>query len=241
VAESRRFRATQGAGRITGSAGWEEDAAAMQAQLKKTARRTTCGIHIAASDAKIPIMFHQADLFDAVEVEQRTPAKPLNLPALIERIADFSPRPRYTFMVLNLIAKAARGNSGSAGPYVDTEEEARVPLRDWLCDSLVPMAKRDARRLMIVEEVKASLADQGALPDDAEEAAKAIDTEVRERVRRSGRCNVSRAVSDLVRAGLVRRHYQGYRVDHHNRGAQREAVYTITEAAARALWSQKTR
>ena len=75
--------------------------------------------------------------------------------------------------------------------------------------------------------------------DDAEQAARAIDNEVRERVRRSGRCNVSRAVSDLVRAGLVRRHYQGYRVDHHNRGAQREAVYTITEAAARALWSQR--
>jgi hypothetical protein len=186
-------------------------------------------------------MFHQADLFDAVEVGQGAPAKPLNLPALIERIADFSPRPRYTFMVLNLIAKAAGGNSGSAGPYVDTEAEARVPLRDWLCDSLVPMAKRDARRLMIVEEVRVSLAAQNALPEDAEEAARTIDSEVRERVRRSGRCNVSRAVSDLVRAGLVRRHYQGYRVDHHNRGAQREAVYTITEAAARALLSQQAR
>lgn len=45
--------------------------------------------------------------------------------------------------------------------------------------------------------------------------------------------------SDLVKAGLVRRHYQGYRVDHHNRGAQREAVYTITEAAACALVSQR--
>jgi hypothetical protein len=206
---------------------------------EKTDGRGTNGIHIAAGDAKIHLMFYQTD--DAVEVGQAAPAKPLNLPALIERIADFSARPRYAFMVLNLIAKAPGGNSGSAGPYVDTEEEARVPLRDWLCDSLVPMAKRDARRLTIVEEVKASLAAQGALPEDAEEAARTIDQEVRERVRRSGRCNVSRAVSDLVRAGLVRRHYQGYRVDHHNRGAQREAVYTITEAAARALWSQKAR
>jgi hypothetical protein len=206
---------------------------------EKIDERRTNGIHIAASDAKIHLMFHQADLFDAAEVGQGAPAKSLNLPALIERIADFSPRPRYAFMVLNLIAKAAGGNSGSAGPYVDTEDEVRVPLRDWLCDSLVPMAKRDARRLIIVEEVKTSLAAQDALPEDPGEAAKAIDNEVRERVRRSGRCNVSRAVSDLVRAGLVRRHYQGYRVDHHNRGAQREAVYTITEAAARALWAQR--
>jgi hypothetical protein len=184
-------------------------------------------------------MFHQADLFDAVDAGQGVPARSLNLPALIERIADFSPRPRYTFMVLNLIARAAGSNSGSAGPYVIDDEVGRVPLRDWLCDSLVPMAKRDARRLIIVEEVRASLSEQNALPDDPAEAARVIDTEVRTRVRRSGRCNVSRAVSDLVRAGLVRRHYQGVRVDHHNRGAQREAVYTITDAAAGALGSSR--
>ncbi|MDO6414366.1 hypothetical protein Q4F19_08235 [Sphingomonas sp. BIUV-7] len=28
-------------------------------------------------------------------------------------------------------------------------------------------------------------------------------------------------------ARLVTRHYHGYRIDHSNRGAQREAVYTI--------------
>lgn len=38
-------------------------------------------------------------------------------------------------MVLNLIAKFANSNNGSAGPYV-VEEDRRVPLRDWLCDSL---------------------------------------------------------------------------------------------------------
>jgi len=35
----------------------------------------------------------------------------------------------------------------------------------------------------------------------------------------------------MVAAGLLRRHYQGYRVDHHNRGAQRQAVYTLTGLA----------
>ena len=134
----------------------------------------------------------------------------------------------------DLIAKAAGKNSGSAGPYVQ-DDGRNVPLRDWLCDSLVPMAQRDARRLTIVSEVTAALAACNALPADADEAARLVDAEVRERVRQSGRCNVSRAVSDLVRAGLIRRHYQGYRVDHHNRWAQREAVYTITEAAASAL------
>lgn len=179
-------------------------------------------------------MFHQPDLFDAVDATRDGLDPSLNLPALIERIANVSLRPRYAFMVLNLIAKAAGNNSGSAGPYV-YHDARRIPLRDWLCDSLVPMAKRDARRLAIVDEVRASLAARRELPDDMGEATQLIEEEVRARVRRSGRCNVSRAVSDLVRAGLVRRHYQGFRVDHHNRGAQREAVYTITPAAAEAL------
>lgn len=179
-------------------------------------------------------MFHQPDLFDAARTTGLDKRDSLDLPDLIERIADVSSRPRYAFMVLNLIAKVANSNSGSAGPYV-LDQDRRVPLRDWLCDSLVPMAKRDARRLAIVAEVRASLDQANMLPSDANAADRLVEEEVRARVRRSGRCNVSRAVSDLVRAGLVRRHYQGFRVDHHNRGAQREAVYTLTAAAAGAL------
>lgn len=178
-------------------------------------------------------MFHQPDLFETLRSERSAPAMPLGLPDIIERIADVSHRPRYAFMVLNLIAKASRAN-GSAGPYV-IENGRRILLRDWLCDSLIPIAKRDARRLSIVSEVTATLEARNVLPADEGEAARMVDAEVRERVRRSGRCNVSRAVSDLVRAGLVRRHYQGFRVDHHNRGAQREAVYTLTEIASMAL------
>ncbi len=179
-------------------------------------------------------MFYQADLFEAAKPVQGDQARSLDLPGLIERIADVSARPRYAFMVLNLIAKAAGKNSGSAGPYV-IEGDRRIALRDWLCDCLVPMAQRDARRLAIVAQVRGALMTDNSLPADPHEAAQIIDEHVRARVRHSGRCNVSRAVSDLVRAGLIRRHYQGYRVDHQNRGAQREAVYTITEAAAGAL------
>lgn len=180
-------------------------------------------------------MFHQPDLFDAIEPSHSEHGQDsLDLPAVIERIAGISPRPRYTFMVLNLIAQAAGSNSGSAGPYV-TNGGQRTLLRDWLCDSLVPMAQRDPRRRAIVAEVRSSLASRNMLPADPTETDRIVEREVRTRVRRSGRTNVSRAVSDLVRAGLLRRHYQGYRVDHHNRGAQREAVYTITEAAALAL------
>lgn len=166
-------------------------------------------------------MFYQADLFERTEAS----SKSMDLPALLGAIAAASPRPKFTYMLLQLIAEIA-DDAGRAGPYVAVDGGA-VPVRDWLCDALVPMAQRDARRRSTIEAVRAELEHAKALPADRAEADRVVEEKVRERVRSSGRCNVSRAVSDLVRAGLLSRHYQGFRVDHHNRGAQREAVYTL--------------
>lgn len=157
----------------------------------------------------------------------------LDLPAVLERLAGVSARPRYTYMVLNLIARAA-GQTDSAGPYV-REGEVAMPIRDWLTAALMPMAHRGVRRQAVVAQVRADLERDDGLPDDAKLAEQVVSEEVQARILRSGRTNVSRAVSDLVRAGLVRRHYQGFRVDHKNRGAQREAVYTIAPIARRVL------
>ncbi|WP_052757562.1 hypothetical protein [Sphingobium chungbukense] len=159
----------------------------------------------------------------------------LDVPGILERLADFCERPRYSFMVLNLIAQLS-AKTGSAGPFVRAGE-TRIPVRDWLSDALTPVAQRDPRRLAIAEKVRRALEDDNALPEDSAAAGALIDDLVRERIRISGRTNVSRAVSELVRAGLVQRRYQGYRVDHHNRGAQRQVMYAITEEARRALRS----
>ncbi|MET0364547.1 MAG: hypothetical protein ABW169_07820 [Sphingobium sp.] len=174
-------------------------------------------------------MFQQPDLFAGAVAAPTSQ----NLAMLIDRIAVYSRRPRYTFMVLNLIAEAA-GSSDRAGPYVNAGG-LRQPIRDWLCDALLPLAHRDPRRRAIIARVRSDLAQKALLPDDAAAAEQLVEKEVREQVRRSGRCNVSTAVSDLVRAGLLRRHYQGFRVDHHNRGAQREAVYTLLPETRAAL------
>lgn len=149
----------------------------------------------------------------------------LDLPCVMRRVAVHSARPRYTFLVLDLISRAA-GSSGRAGPYV-REGEALVPIREWLCDAIQPIAGRHHRRLAITDEVRRSLAAMGGLPDDPAEAERAVSEAVRDRVRASGMTAISRAVSELVRAGLLKRHYQGYRVDHVNRGAQRQAVYIV--------------
>ena len=179
----------------------------------------------------------QPDLFSledcARPVKAGEPTRPLDLPAILERLTIVCERPRYSFMVLNLIAQAS-AQTGSAGPYI-REGDRRSPVRDWLCDALVPVAQRDPRRLAIADKVRQDLEAKCALPVDPVAANRIVDAQVRKRVRQSGRTNVSRAVSELVRAGFVRRHYQGYRVDHQNRGAQRQAVYTITEEARRAL------
>lgn len=157
----------------------------------------------------------------------------LNLPLIMQRVAEHSSRPRYTFMVLDLIARIAKEN-GHAGPYVH-DGDAFVPIREWLCLAIAPTASHHHRRVAMIEQVRASLETEGQLPENPEEANEAISGFVRERVRSSGMTAVSRAVSELVQAGLITRYYQGYRIDHDNRGAQRLAVYVVSEPVRRVL------
>lgn len=157
-----------------------------------------------------------------------TPLKPAtscDIAALLERLAQVSSRPRYACMLLNLIAQVA-GPDGSAGPWIKRDNEL-VSLRDWLCDALTPMAQRGLRNATLAERVHRDLIRGGSLPRDAEDAQRAIAEEMRVRIRTAGKSNLSRVVSELVNAGFLRRHYQGYRVDHQNRGGQRHAVYTL--------------
>lgn len=167
-------------------------------------------------------MFHQLDMF----ASEPAPVDILDMPALIEKVMQVSLRPRYTLIVLNLLAKAA-DPKGVAGPYILEKGEA-VPVRDWLGRAMIPMAQRNYRRSAMRRQCLEELRAENRLPTDPAEADTVIASMMQDRLRESARCSVSRAVSDLVRAGLVRRHYQGYCVDHHNRGAQREAVYTLT-------------
>jgi hypothetical protein len=55
-----------------------------------------------------------------------------------------------------------------------------------------------------------------------------------------GKANVGRAVSDIVRAGLVRRHYDGRVTDHCNRGDERLAVYAVAPSILNAIRSRPT-
>jgi hypothetical protein len=160
------------------------------------------------------------------------------LPALLDQLASVSTRPRYAFMLLNLIAEVADAK-GSAGPYV-SHPGGTVLLRDWLCDALVPMAQRDSKRRALT----AKICEELGLPEQAVTGGAgtqaAVDEEVRTRVRAAGKANLSRAATELVKAGLLERHYEGYRIDHKNRGAQRHAVYTLAGSARSLLVGQSS-
>lgn len=182
----------------------------------------------------------QPDLFEGSAASGVTPAEaaatssvPADLPGILERLAATCERPRYSFMVLNLIAQASAG-TGCAGPYISQGDE-RVSVRDWLSQALSPVARREHQRIAMIARASRDLAAAGQLPTDPGQRELAIDAEVQRRLQHSRRTNVSRAVSELVRAGLIQRHYKGYRVDHVNRGAQRQAVYTVRQDVRIAL------
>jgi len=189
------------------------------------------GIHKSPALCLIRSMF-QPDLFaPSIPTEAQAPA--VGLPDIVRMIAEHSARPRYTFMVLDLIARVARSN-GQAGPLV-RDREALVPIREWLATTIAPSGARHHQRRANAGKVRAALAARGELPADPAEADRLVVAEVSERIRETGMTAVSRAVSELVKAGLIQRHYQGYLVDHENRGAQRHAVYTVTAAVRTAL------
>lgn len=146
-------------------------------------------------------------------------------------LAEASRRPRYAFLVLQLVAEVADGR-GQAGPFVAAGGEP-VLLRDWLGTQLLPMSEQPARRAALRERVAASLRDELTGKAQIDEAH--IEAAVEEQALAVGRANISRATSDLVRAGLVTRHYAGYATNHRNRGGGRHAVYVVKPAVLRLL------
>ena len=146
-------------------------------------------------------------------------------------LAEVSSRPRYAFLVLQLVAEAADGR-GQAGPFVCRDGKPTL-LRDWLCTQLLPLSEQNGRRAALRARVAASLENE-LTGDEAGDAAR-IDLAVEGQVLAVGRANVSRAISDLVRGGLVTRHYAGYATNHRNRGGGRHAVYVVNPGVLRLL------
>lgn len=143
--------------------------------------------------------------------------------SVLSVLAKVSRRPRYAFLVLQLVAEIA-DKRGHAGPFV-RHGDTVVLLREWLCSQLLPLTAQNMRRAALRARVEASLAN--TMTGDPRLDAIIVAEAVEEQVRSAGRTNVSRAISDLVRAGLVTRHYAGFATNHSNRGGGRNAVYVV--------------
>lgn len=154
----------------------------------------------------------------------------LSIGDILDKLSETSKRPRYAFMVLNLLAEQA-GPGNKAGPFV-REGEAKLPLREWLGDRLSRMSGRDGRRRQLERRIRSSIPD---LPDDLIEAQAMVDAAVAKRVRSTGADNASRVMAELEKCGFLRRYYQGFRTDHTNRGGLRHLVCVLDGDAVAAL------
>jgi len=135
-------------------------------------------------------------------------------------------------MILHLLAEKA-GPGGKAGPIITDEDEERLPLREYIGKRLSKMSGRDGRRRQLEQRVRSELA--AKLPQDLFEAQELVDREVAERIRASGADNFSRVVSELERAGYLKRFYQGFRKNHTNRGGLRHLVCVLDPDVNAAL------
>jgi hypothetical protein len=153
------------------------------------------------------------------------------LGAIVASLAAHSTRPRFAFLVLQLVAEVA-GEGGTAGPFVRTPH-GPMGLRDWLCAQLRPISEHNHRRAALRARVVGTLA--GQLTGDPQRDEPTIEAAVEEQALTVARANLSRAITDLVKAGLLQRHYVGYATDHANRGGGRHAVYVVKPATLVAL------
>lgn len=147
-------------------------------------------------------------------------------------LAKVSARPRYAFLVLQLVTEASN-DRGRAGPLVHDGSNHPLYLRDWLCTQLLPLSEREDRRTALRARVIEGLGDR--LTGNSEDDEVLIADAVEDQVRAAGRSNVSRAISDLVKAGFLNRHYAGYATNHANRGGGRHAVYVVEPQILAAL------
>lgn len=168
-----------------------------------------------------------------LHVPQPRESGALTVGAILDRLAESSRRPRFSFLLLSLLAEVA-DERGAAGPFV-AEGNHHLPVREYLAARLGGLAKHDRRRQALRERITNEVAAAGGTPPDLFSRQARIDEEVEALVRAEAARNVSRCITDLERAGLCSRYYAGRTIDHRNRGGRRHAVYVVSPEVLAAL------
>lgn len=153
----------------------------------------------------------------------------LDLSTILERLHEVSGRPRFAFQVLSLLSEAA-DRRGQAGPYVVADGQ-EIPIREWLGHQVSKTSRKHYRRYAM----RARICEALSVNEKVEETDAQVDRLVGARATVAGGANVSRAVTDLEKCGLVRRYYKGEHIDHVRKGGRRHAVYVVMPEAMAAL------
>lgn len=140
---------------------------------------------------------------------------------ILQTLAGTSQRPRFAFMLLGLMSELA-DQDGRVGPFVG---QPSVPVRDWLARTLVPLTAHHRRRQALLDRMRCKLGQ--TLPPDPEQAQRILSARLEERAIVAVKSNISRAMTELEKAGFIDRYYAGYRTNHAHRGGRRTAVYTL--------------
>lgn len=148
---------------------------------------------------------------------------------VLASLASYSARPRFAYILLGLMSEVA-DNKGRVGPLVG---QNAMTVRDWLASSVVPLSAHHRRRKALLDRMRLQFAAE--LEDNPDTMEQILQAKLDERAMQAAKTNISRAMTELERAGLVKRHYAGYRTNHHNRGGRRFAVYTVMPEALAAL------
>lgn len=169
-----------------------------------------------------------------LHVPQPRESGALTVGAILDRLAESSRRPRFSFLLLLLLAEVADAR-GTAGPFV-VGGNHHLPVREYLAARLGGLAKHDRRRQALRKRITNEVAAAGGTPQaDLFTRQARIDEELEALVRAEAARNVSRCITDLERAGLCSRYYAGRTVDHRNRGGRRHAVYVVSPEVLAAL------
>src|SRR3546814_13332234 len=83
---------------------------------------------------------------------------PISVSNILDQLATTSSRPRYAFAVLALLAEQA-GPTGKTGPFITDEDEAKLPLREYIGKRLARMSGRDSRRRQLESRIREDLKD----------------------------------------------------------------------------------
>lgn len=163
-------------------------------------------------------------------------ADPTDLAALFSRIDSASKRPTFSRQLV-LIMGTLADHEGKLGPEI-TVGEGCYPVTEGLARILKCGTSHDGKAERSMDRIRGDIrlkAEQDGEELSDADLQKAVEEQYLAQSLKGMESNISRTMTELEDIGVIQRYYQGNFTAHHNRGAQRQAVYGLSQATRTAL------